>query len=42
VADRTRAARAVFDSVAGFGPLQRHIDDSSMKEVWINERLTAA
>ncbi len=30
-------ARAVFDSVAGFGPLQPFLDDSSIEEIWINE-----
>ena len=31
------AARTVFDEVAGFGPLQRHLDDPSIEEIWINE-----
>lgn len=31
------AARAVDDAVAGFGPLQRHLDDPSLEEIWINE-----
>ncbi len=35
------AARTVFDAVAGFGPLQRHLDDPTIEEIWINERLTA-
>jgi pilus assembly protein CpaF len=35
------AARTVFDAVAGFGLLQRHLDDPTIEEVWINERLTA-
>lgn len=39
--DSTVAARAVYDAVAGFGPLQRHLDDPSIEEIWINERLTA-
>ena len=36
---RTRgsAARAVYDAVAGFGPLQRHLDDPTVEEIWINE-----
>jgi hypothetical protein len=34
------AARAVYDAVAGFGPLQRHLDDPEVEELWINERLT--
>jgi pilus assembly protein CpaF len=35
--DRTAATRAVFDAVAGFGPLQRYLDDASVEEIWINE-----
>ncbi|MDQ1688954.1 MAG: pilus assembly protein CpaF [Frankiaceae bacterium] len=35
--DPRGAARAVYDSVAGFGPLQRHLDDPSVEEIWINE-----
>ncbi|HEX8001250.1 MAG TPA: ATPase, T2SS/T4P/T4SS family [Mycobacteriales bacterium] len=35
--DRTRASRDVYDAVAGFGPLQRHLDDPEVEEVWINE-----
>jgi len=34
------AALAVYDAVAGFGPLQRHLDDPEVEEIWINERLT--
>ncbi len=37
--DPRSAARAVYDSVAGFGPLQRHLDDDSVEELWTNERL---
>ncbi|HVE98565.1 MAG TPA: ATPase, T2SS/T4P/T4SS family [Mycobacteriales bacterium] len=37
VADRTTVARTVYDSVAGFGPLQRYLDDASIEEIWINE-----
>ena len=29
-------ARAAFDAVAGFGPLQRHLDDPDVEELWIN------
>ena len=39
--DTRQAAKAVYDAVAGFGPLQRHLDDPSVEEVWINERLPA-
>jgi pilus assembly protein CpaF len=41
LADTRSAARAVYDAVAGFGPLQRHLDDPTVEEIWINERLTA-
>jgi pilus assembly protein CpaF len=34
--DRAGAARRVFDAVAGFGPLQRYLDDPTVEEVWIN------
>ncbi len=30
------AARAAFDAIAGFGPLQRFFDDTTVEEVWIN------
>jgi pilus assembly protein CpaF len=35
--DTHLAARAVYDAVAGFGPLQRHLDDPTVEEIWINE-----
>ncbi len=35
--DRAAAARAVYDAVAGFGPLQRNLDDPDVEELWINE-----
>jgi len=38
--DQRYTARTVFDAVAGFGPLQRHLDDPTVEEVWINKRLT--
>ncbi len=34
--DRRRIARVVHDSVAGFGPLQRFLDDPQVEEVWVN------
>ena len=37
--DPWSAARAVYDAVAGFGPLQRHLDDPTVEEVWVNKRL---
>jgi len=36
LADSRQAARAVYDAVAGFGPLQRHLDDPTVEELWIN------
>ena len=35
--DTQTAARTVFDAVAGFGPLQPHLDDTDVEEIWINE-----
>jgi pilus assembly protein CpaF len=35
--DTRSAARDVYDAVAGFGPLQRHLDDPEIEEIWINE-----
>ena len=35
--DTRGAARAVFDAVAGFGPLQRYLDDPTVEEIWVNE-----
>ena len=32
LADARQAARSVYDAVAGFGPLQRHLDDPSVEE----------
>ncbi len=40
LSDPRSAARAVYDAVAGFGPLQRHLDDPEIEEIWIKERLT--
>lgn len=40
--DSTAAARAVYDAVAGFGPLQQHFDDRTVEEIWINDRLAGA
>ena len=37
IADAGRVARQVFDAVAGFGPLQRYLDDPEVEEIWINE-----
>jgi pilus assembly protein CpaF len=35
--DPLDTGRAVFDAVAGFGPLQRFLDDPTVEEIWINE-----
>jgi pilus assembly protein CpaF len=37
LSDARQAARTVYDAVAGFGPLQRHLDDPEVEEIWINE-----
>ena len=37
--DVLTAARSVYDAVAGYGPLQRHLDDDTVEEIWINQRL---
>jgi pilus assembly protein CpaF len=35
--DRPGAARFVFDALAGFGPLQRFLDDREIEEIWVNQ-----
>jgi pilus assembly protein CpaF len=35
--DADVVAREVYDAVAGFGPLQRYLDDPEIEEVWVNE-----
>jgi pilus assembly protein CpaF len=37
IADPERAASALYDRVAGAGPLQRYLDDPEVEEIWINE-----
>ncbi|MGN6472022.1 MAG: CpaF family protein [Mycobacteriales bacterium] len=37
LADPDGVARSVYDAVAGFGPLQRYLDDPAVEEIWINE-----
>jgi pilus assembly protein CpaF len=34
--ERPAAVRAVYDAVAGFGPLQPYLDDPTVEEIWIN------
>jgi pilus assembly protein CpaF len=35
--DPLDTGQAVFNAVAGFGPLQRFLDDPAVEEIWINE-----
>ncbi len=35
--DRVGAVRHVFDTLAGFGPLQRYLEDPTVEEIWINQ-----
>jgi pilus assembly protein CpaF len=35
--DAAAVGREVLDRVAGFGPLQRYLDDPEVEEIWINE-----
>ena len=35
LSDARHAARAVYDAVAGFGPLQRNHDDPTVEKAWI-------
>jgi pilus assembly protein CpaF len=37
VGDERAVARSVLDAVAGFGPLQRWLDDPEVEEIWINQ-----
>jgi len=39
--DTGSVARTVFDAVAGFGPLQKYLDDPTVEEIWIKDPLTA-
>jgi pilus assembly protein CpaF len=36
LADPSSAARTVYDTVAGLGPLQRFLDDPDVEEIWVN------
>ena len=36
LADSDAAVKSVLDTVAGFGPLQRYLDDPLVEEIWIN------
>ena len=35
--DVAKAEKSVWDTVAGFGPLQQYFDDPTVEELWINE-----
>ncbi|GAA4988167.1 CpaF family protein [Actinopolymorpha pittospori] len=35
--DQREVAREVFNAIAGFGPLQKYLDDPTIEEIWINE-----
>ncbi|MGY1661661.1 CpaF family protein [Geodermatophilus sp. SYSU D00705] len=37
IGDADSVVRDVLDRVAGFGPLQRHLDDPEVEEIWVNE-----
>ena len=37
VGDEEAVTRSVLDAVAGFGPLQRWLDDPEVEEIWINQ-----
>jgi Flp pilus assembly CpaF family ATPase len=36
IADVESVVRDVLDRVAGFGPLQRYLDDPAVEEIWVN------
>ena len=37
IGDRQLLTQTVVDAVAGFGPLQRFLDDPEVEEIWIND-----
>ena len=37
IGDAESVVRDVLDRVAGYGPLQRYLDDPEIEEVWVNE-----
>lgn len=37
LADRAEAKQSLVEAVAGFGPLQKYLDDPAVEEIWINE-----
>jgi hypothetical protein len=40
IGDPGAVVRDVLDRVAGFGPLQRYLDDPEVEEIWIQKRPT--
>ena len=36
IVDPESVVRDVLDRVAGFGPLQRYLDDPEVEEIWVN------
>ena len=36
IVDPESVVRDVLDRVAGFGPLQRYLDDPEIEEIWVN------
>lgn len=36
ISNPSAVARAVFDAVAGLGPLQKFLDDPAVEEIWVN------
>lgn len=37
LSDQKAVEQEVFNAVAGFGPLQKYLDDPTVEEIWINE-----
>ncbi|MGL4743269.1 MAG: CpaF family protein [Dermatophilaceae bacterium] len=37
LADVEAAAKTIWDTVAGYGPLQQYFDDPEVEEIWVNE-----
>ena len=40
LADLAAASKALWDTVAGYGPLQQYFDDPTVEEIWVNGRLS--
>ena len=37
LADAPETSHEVFNAVAGYGSIQKYLDDPSVEEIWINE-----